>query len=102
MQKGILAGRMDMARQRIVTAVLTAVANGLADPELGEALQVAQSEKRDEVRALLELEAIAPIIESLAEERTSTVAVDVDSILAIEGLSITSQKAIKAHYASSD
>lgn len=91
MQKSVLAGRMGLVRQALIQ-ILAAVAT----PEQLEALKSAQAQKRADVQALYELEALLPIIESLTSGQQT--AVDVDSILAIEGLSKTSQKAIEAHF----
>jgi hypothetical protein len=92
MHKGILAGRMLEARKRVVTAAETAV----SDKSLLDSLQMAQQERRPEVRALYEMEAVATIMEHL--ESTKSNGITVDEILAIDGLTATSKKAIEAHF----
>lgn len=104
MHKGILAGRMLDARRRIVAATETAVSTSGLDPAVLDALRAAQAEKRDDVRALYELEAIGPIIEALAQVVAAELEQAIgylsqEEILAIPGLSKSSAKAIEAHFA---
>lgn len=103
MQKGILAGRLQMARERIIKAAETGVADMAAGPLLLSALQQAQREKNPDVRALYELEAVGPIIEALAGKPAAKVGqaagmVDQETILAIPGLTKTSREAIAAYF----
>lgn len=106
MQKGILAGRLQMARERIIKAAETGVADMAAGPLLLSALQQAQREKNPDVRALYELEAVGPIIEALAGKPAAkdqaAGMVDQETILAIPGLTKTSREAIKAYFEEHD
>jgi hypothetical protein len=108
MHKGILAGRHEVAQARIVAAAVTAVALAGLDQTLLDDLHAAQQEKRADVRSMAELEAIAPIIEALAEpavvDVTAIEAVDARyltqvDILEIPGLTKTSKEAITAYFA---
>ena len=113
MHKGILASRLLAARKRVVAAVETAVTVYAIGPHLADALYVAQREKQADVRMMLELEAIGPIVEALnqclSEALTAMPApatleqaegyLSQAEILAIPGLTKTSQAAIRAHFA---
>lgn len=105
MQKGIFAGRLQTARERIVTAAETAVREHAVGPLLLDDLIAAQREKQPDVRALYELEAIGPMVEALTRclgdaLAQQTHAVAQAEILAIPGLTTTSKKAIEAYFAS--
>lgn len=97
MHKGILAGRLLDARRRIVAAAETAVSQTGLNTQLLDDLRAAQREKRDDVRALYEMEAIGPIIEALATGGGDVVTQA--EILTIPGLTKTSREAIEAHFA---
>lgn len=107
MHKGILAGRMLEARRRVVRAVETAVTVYAIGPKLVDALYVAQREKQPDVRMMLELEAIGPIVEALNQALGDTLATPAPAegylseadILAIPGLTKTSKDAIRAYFA---
>lgn len=97
MHKGILAGRLLEARKRIVTAVL----EGAVRPALLDQLNAALAEKRPDVRALYELEALAPIIEELATAGNvgGPAGLTAAQVLTIPGLTKTSKDAINAYFA---
>ncbi|MCB8988087.1 MAG: hypothetical protein H6661_10110 [Ardenticatenaceae bacterium] len=111
MHKGTLAGRMLEARKRIVAAVDTAVATSGLNPAALDDLRAAQRQKDADVRALYELEAVAPIVEALnanlseavADRQTAVLEQGEDTlseseILAIPGLTKTSKEAIIAYF----
>lgn len=106
MHKGILAGRLLDAQNRIVEAAKTAVIQHGLDPLLLDELYAAQREKQADVRALYEMEAIGPIVEALNtalgdvldDEETAVSGLDLDAILAIPGLTKTSISAIESHF----
>ena len=105
MHKGILAGRLLDARRRIVSAAETAVSQNGLDPQLLDALYAASQEKQADVRELLELEAIGPIVEALNADLVSAGTLEEaegylseSDILAIPGLTKTSREAIAAHF----
>lgn len=105
MHKGILAGRMLEAQNRIVAAAKTAVVDHTLDPLLLDELYAAQAEKRPEVRSLYELEAIGPIVEALnaALDDAGTLEqaegyLSESEILEIQGLTKTSREAIESHF----
>ena len=105
MQKGILAGRLQTARERITIAAESAVREYAVGPLLLDELIAAQREKQPDVRALYELEALGPIVEALTQclgdaLAQQTHAVTQAEILAIPGLTATSKKAIEAYFAS--
>lgn len=113
MHKGILAGRLLAARKRVLAAVETAVTVYAIGPKLADALYVAQREKQADVRMMLELEAIGPIVEALNQCLGEALAAQVlpatleqaegylsqADILAIPGLTKTSKDAINAYFA---
>ena len=113
MHKGILASRLLAARKRVVAAVETAVTVYAIGPKLADALYVAQREKQADVRMMLELEAIGPIVETLNQCLGEALAAPViparleqaegylsqADILAIPGLTKTSKDAINAYFA---
>lgn len=108
MHRGILAGRLEVAQGRIVAAAETAVTQSGLAPALLDDLRAAQQQKRPDVRAMAELEAIAPIIEALAEpavvevtaiEEMSHDYLTAAEVLAIPGLTKTSREAIAAYFA---
>ena len=98
MQKGILAGRLQMARERIIKAAEAGVAETAVGPLLLSDLYAAQREKNPDVRALYELEAVGPIVEALVEQLDGVGKLDQAAILAIPGLTKTSLAAIEAHF----
>jgi len=105
------------ARRRIVAAAETAVAAAGLDQQLLDGLLSATAVKQPDVRALYELEAIAPIVEALnanlseaqaalseAEAQPTAVLeqavgyLSESDILAIPGLTKTSKEAITAYF----
>lgn len=94
MHKGILAGRLLDARNRITAAAAAAVSN----PELLDKLQTAQHQKRSEIRLLYELEAVADIMEHLDAQEPKSAGLSLDEVLAVPGLTVTSKKALEAHF----
>lgn len=104
MKRSILAARLEVARERIVTAVLEAA----VDPALLADLNAALAEKRAETRTLYELEALAPIIEELATAANvggaegDGAGLTAAEVLAIPGLTATSKRALEAYFQERD
>lgn len=94
MQKGILAGRLQMARERIIKAAEAGVSETAVGPLLLGDLYAAQREKNPDVRALYELEAVGPIIEAMGE----SVGISQEQIMTIPGLTKTSREAIAVFF----